>query len=331
MSPGGGAVLEAFSVGVIVGVSEGNGVGVSETRGVGVIVGAGAATYSGSILLNINRADNGTITAKPLPDRRLPNDTLNFTFMSRPPGFSTGSRTLSISVWVGEESAVTQNFGFNILKQQPTFGAVPLDVNSDGGPDRGLISPGVGDDFLWAIFPFPEPRYGSSYRVSDKHKLHVPRDPGLDVGATLDLLDAERALMKPQPSFLYGWAKGGVTGNGWANVPGTAAFGNTQTSPNRFQRTYAHELGHNFGFGHSSNTIAPSVGWDVYRPNGRLTLGHVKDTDLSEIMVPALLTHQAWIAAARYESAFNIFNATPPSGTPPDSVMHIPVGDGTTS
>ena len=50
-------------------------------------------------------------------------------------------------------------------------------------------------------------------------------------------------------------------------------FGNTHLP--RYKRTYAHELGHNFGLGHSSSTIAPDVGWDVYRPAGRLGLGHV--------------------------------------------------------
>src|SRR3954453_18555596 len=85
--------------------------------------------------------------------------------------------------------------------------------------------------------------------------------------------------------------------NGLAGVGGRTAFGNTD--PIRGQRSYAHELTHNFGFNHVTNTI-DEVGWDVGarlagNPAGNNTTGHVKPTNLFDVHVGGTLPNSARI------------------------------------
>jgi hypothetical protein len=107
-------------------------------------------------------------------------------------------------------------------------------------------------------------------------------------------------------TFLYGWLAGNP--NGMALSPGFTAFGNTQL--NKHQRTFAHELGHNFGFSHNTNTLSLEYGWDV---GGRLYsnpskndvisgTGRAKVNSLFDIMVGGQATPNAWVTAATYNS-----------------------------
>ena len=108
-----------------------------------------------------------------------------------------------------------------------------------------------------------------------------------------------------ESTFLTGWIAGNpLSGNGLGGIGGRTAYSNTD--PIRGQRSYAHELTHNLGFDHVSNTI-DEVGWDVgarlvNNPAANNTLGRVKPTTLRDIQVPGLLTNEAWIDTPKYTS-----------------------------
>jgi hypothetical protein len=137
---------------------------------------------------------------------------------------------------------------------------------------------------------------------------------GSDGSALLNLLESCRQLIVSnglganETTFLYGWLAGNpIAGNGLASVGGRVAFGNTQ--PSRGQRSYAHELTHNFGFNHVNNKI-DEVGWDVgarlpNNPATNNTTGRVKPagaTGLFDIQVGGQLTNSAWVDTPKYIS-----------------------------
>jgi hypothetical protein len=76
----------------------------------------------------------------------------------------------------------------------------------------------------------------------------------------------------------------------------------TRQHDRRAHRTFAHELGHNFGLFHNS-VLASVIGVDVEH-HLALTEGlpQIKAANLSDIMVPGLLTPQAWVATSTFES-----------------------------
>jgi hypothetical protein len=115
-----------------------------------------------------------------------------------------------------------------------------------------------------------------------------------------------REMMKPRPDFIYGWLPGNpFSGNGQAQCISSmtrecrAAFGNTDVQ--RFQRTFAHEIGHLFGQVHNSRRIN-EVGFDV---DNVLDLGGPKAGTMLDIMVAGRLTHEAWVDLTTYNSFLN--------------------------
>ncbi|MCB1033777.1 MAG: hypothetical protein KDD47_08090, partial [Acidobacteria bacterium] len=66
----------------------------------------------------------------------------------------------------------------------------------------------------------------------------------------------------------------------------------------RYQRTFAHELGHLFGLFHNSRDLAPDTGWDV---ENLLGLGKVMPGTKFDIMRGGLLTPEAWVDDITYE------------------------------
>ena len=182
---------------------------------------------------------------------------------------------------------------------------VPIDYRPFGGetpnlPDLTLIEPGVGDNFLQAIYPSGDWEY---------HRSDVPRKiwfnslAGTGSGL-LNALLADLNMMSPQPDFIYGWVPGGLPYNGQASgIPGRAGMGNTE--PIRHQRTFAHELGHCFGRVHISNTTN-RVGIDVeHHLNITQALPRVKRGTLFDVMVAGLLTQEAWVYDINYEAFAN--------------------------
>lgn len=278
--------------------------------------------HQGATLLHDMLSDEGAISAPVSPDRNNGTHTLNFTFVpGSGPALALFGRTLTFTVTIdpfntiaesneaNNESSMTKFFG---CRRAPLVMGVPIDYQfagetdptTLGEPNPNLIIPGVGDAFLWGAYPFPEytPGPNGRYRLVDGPALEWTQNVDTSVSALLAELDAQRLAMSPVPDHLYGWVRGNpISGNGWGMVGGGAAFGNTDLT--RYQRTFAHEVGHNFGFTHNRAdaglfiTTIDQTGWDVL---DRLDLGRVKPTSMRDIMVPALLTHEAWVHPRTY-------------------------------
>ena len=111
--------------------------------------------------------------------------------------------------------------------------------------------------------------------------------------------------MVPKPDFLYGWVPGGLPYNGMAFLNSPVAMGNTQSW--KYQRTYAHEVGHNIGRQHVSNQIVwPGIDVEHHLSlPASNNLGQLKPLSLFDIMVAGLNTNQAWVRANMYNYIFN--------------------------
>lgn len=129
----------------------------------------------------------------------------------------------------------------------------------------------------------------------------------------LNDLEATRVLTVPQPDYIYGWLPGNpFFGNGQAAGIGTgnAALGNTQDSPNRYQRTFAHEVGHLLGLSHNTRLLDPDVGFDGGFPGLEVTamddcdatgVQGTKCRTLKDFIFAGELTTAAWIDATTYD------------------------------
>ena len=73
---------------------------------------------------------------------------------------------------------------------------------------------------------------------------------------------------------------------------GQVAFGNDTESPNRWRRTFAHEIGHNFGLDHSELTTAGRHWFDVYERRIKPAPGYV----LLDVMQPERLDRKRGIS-----------------------------------
>ncbi len=185
-------------------------------------------------------------------------------------------------------------------KQIVDLAYVPIDYVPGGGlPSAAFTEPGVGDGFVRAIYGPRELNYHrapvaplvwtQSVNSSDDALLNALQDI---------LLNQIPAAGQPKPDFIYGWLKGNpYSGNGRANgIPGDTAFGNTD--PARFQRTFAHELGHLVGLQHNSATIATN-GIDVeHHLADTQSLPQLFVNSKKDIMVAGLLTADAFIREA---------------------------------
>lgn len=172
------------------------------------------------------------------------------------------------------------------------------DLTTLGQPDPLLIAPGSGDSFVFGIYPFPDDH--SQYHLGPFPPFNWNQNIDTSTVDFLNALEDCRQDIDPVPKFLYGWFKENpYSGNGAAiSAPGNVAFGNTQTSPNRFQRTFAHELGHLFGLLHNTRDLDPDTGFDV---EDLLGLGRAKDVTKKDIMYAGLLTPEAWVDDITYE------------------------------
>ena len=283
--------------------------------------------FQGATQIHDLLSDNGPITAPVSPVRNNASHSLNFTFL---PGdgavFALFGRTLSFTATVdpfntiveGNETnntkTVSKSFG---CRRTPLVMGVPInytaatepDASTLGLPDPNLIAQGVGDAFLWGAYPFPEyvPGASGQYRLYNGPAFPWASNIDSSGSALLTDLDTFRAGLSPTPDHIYGWFRGNpFSGNGLGMVGGPAAFGNTD--PTRHQRTFAHELGHNFGFLHNraeTGVIITSIGETGWDTLNRVNLGELKTSTLMDIMVPGLLTHEAWVHPQTYQDVYD--------------------------
>ena len=266
---------------------------------------------------------NGPIAPPDEPQLLNQNDTLNFVFL--PP--ESDDVVLSVEVnpaGPGQvpETDFTNNVGSTptlqfVCRRKPELVYVPIDYRPSGGgpnlPSESLIEPGVGDNFIQAVYPSGDWDY---FRSDPPSKLWTNSLNGTGSGLLNSLL-VDLQMMNPQPDFIYGWVPGSLPYNGQAiGIPGKAGMGNTQAI--RHQRTFAHEIGHLVGRGHINNRIV-SVGVDVeHQLNLTQGLPVIKPGTLNDIMVAGLLTNQAWVYSINYEFFHNhpVFQCSQPITTP---------------
>lgn len=257
------------------------------------------------------RSINGPINAPANPNDFTTNHHLNFAFV--PPEATdvdlriildpfdvTGDPDLSNNV-LSVDNLIFQ------CRRVVDLTYVPINYTPGGGlPDEALTQPGVGDGFTRGIF-----KPGAwDYHRSPLGPLLWTQDINGSNNALLNVLSDIRQSQIPsagfpRPTFIYGWLPGNpFSGNGQANgLPGDAAFGNTQSS--RFQRTFAHEMGHLFGNPHNGNSTE-RYGIDVeHHLRTPLNLPQFLPETRLDIMVAGQLTAAAWVTTNIYRDAIN--------------------------
>lgn len=271
---------------------------------------------------------NAPFTAPVAPTRANQNHTLNFE-LAAPTGIAASTDVdfrVDVTPVPGEASTANNSGAASNLTvvngTTPSlfFTRINYTPSGLGLPSDAFISPGVGDAFVRGILPvndgdanlyrqglFPSLTYSED--ANGDGKLETDPSIASDGVDLLSLLASCRQLIvdnglgATDSTFLYGWLAGNpINGNGQGQMPGRNAYGNS--APVRGQRSYAHELTHNFGFDHITSAI-DQVGWDVGarlsgNPATNNTAGRVKPTSLFDIQVAGLLTNQAWIDSAKY-------------------------------
>jgi hypothetical protein len=254
---------------------------------------------------------NGPITAPISPNSANVNDTLNFTIVA------PVSTDVDFEVLVDPRNLVTESNESNnlFLLSNRTFACrktlelayVSVNYTPGGGqPALATIEPGSGDGFYRGIYPHAE----FNYHRTPTGPLTWSQDINSSNNALLNALRTLRLTTIPaagyaRPEFVYGWLPGNpFSGNGQAiGAPGDAAFGNSELS--RFQRTFAHEIGHCWGLSHTSNTLG-TVGFDVeHHLADPLNLGQTHASSQNDVMVAGLLTNHAWVDTTTYEDCLS--------------------------
>jgi hypothetical protein len=271
---------------------------------------------------------NAPFTAPLAPQRGNENDTLNFELPAPVAGLTaTADADFRVDVTpVAGEADATNNSGAanNLTVLAGTvpslfFTRINYTPSGLGLPSAAAIQAGVGDAFVRGILPvndgdpnlyrqglFPSLAFGEDANGDGRlDALGTDGNNLMSLLASCRQLIVDAGLGANSTTFLYGWLAGNpIDGNGLGQLPGNNAFGNSD--PIRGQRSYAHELTHNFGFDHITTAI-DQVGWDVgsrlpSNPAGNNTTGRVKPTSLFDVQVAGQLTNQAWVDTSKYTS-----------------------------
>jgi hypothetical protein len=245
---------------------------------------------------------NGPITVKPQPDANQENDYLAFLLVA--PTASNVRFEVVVNP-SGPSFYPETNLLNNALESDPfsfpcrgylEIAYAPIDYRPSGGsvpnvPDPAFIAPGMGDNFIQGIYPARDVDF---HRIDAPSKLWTSSLSGS--GSSLNSsLEADWQLMNPKPDVVYGFVPGGLPYNGQAVINGHASMGNTESI--RFQRTAAHEIGHNHGLQHNTVTVG-YFGIDVENHLALpLGLPTVKTSSLKDVMFAGLLTNEAWVSA----------------------------------
>jgi hypothetical protein len=277
------------------------------------------------------------LNALATPDRNIENNTLNFELpsptnipVSADVDFSVVLDAASGETNTANNSGAVNNLSF-VARTNPSlfFTRINFTPSGLGLPALSDVQAGRGDAFVRGIYPvndsdpnlyrqglFPTLNVSDDPNGNGKVDDNTEKDNILSFLASCRQLIVNNGLGAANNTFLFGWLAGNpILSNGWGQVGGFNAFGNTEAV--RFQRTYAHELGHNFGLSHDARTLAPEVGWDVTarlpnNPAGNNVVGRVKTTARNDIMVPAIFTDNAWVDLTTY----NFFLGSPIVSSP---------------
>ncbi len=273
---------------------------------------------------------NGPIVPEAAPSPQVLTDTLNFHFV--PPAASNVTLEFEVNP-AGSTQVAESDFSNNsvslgplnfVCRAIPELVYVPIDHRPGGGPipnlpDAELIRPGMGDNFIQSAYPQPDWEYRRSDAPS---KLWTADLAVFSNGTALNnSLTTDLQMTSPQPDFIYGWVPGGLSYNGQAIIGGQAAMGNTEDI--RYQRTFAHELGHNTGLFHVFGGDLGTVGVDVeHHLSEPLGLDQVMPPDQVDMMVAGQITEVAFVFPPNWQFFldFNTFQcSTTDSVTEPEN------------
>jgi Metallo-peptidase family M12B Reprolysin-like len=266
--------------------------------------------YVGSTLLGSVPAFNpgGRIVAPVDPDWQQIDHTLNFEL----PYAWTLQPTLRLEVEVNPDHSVAElNYNNNKRSTLMIFlpcGGVsvtysPIHYTPPGGysPADPSANINVGAEFMCKIYPIPDK--GLAYFPHEKMALTdsinmTGTDRLVLAGLSAELLSSSA----PRAEHIYAWLPSlAYNDNGKGYMPGEAAFGNDTESPNRWRRTFAHEIGHNYGLDHSDLTTGGRHWFDVYDRVIKPVPASVGGKDLLDVMVPERLESEGWISPVNYE------------------------------
>ncbi len=254
---------------------------------------------------------NGPILAVAAPSSDIAGQTIDFHCV--PPEGTDLDFVVTVNAFgtVREDSVANNTLGVYdkafVCRKMVELVYVPVNYLPGGGlPNAAMIEPGSGDAFLRAIYktgdwnyhrsPLPTYTHASDINVSNIALLNTMNDIRQN-----QLV----AAGYPRPDFVFGWLPGNpYVGNGQAlAIPSGAAFGNTD--PNRFQRTFAHEIGHCWGQAHNA-LFCSGTGFDVeHHLRDPLGLSAIMPASKRDVMVPAMNTPDAWCASLTYLDAIN--------------------------
>ena len=239
---------------------------------------------------------NGPITAVPAPASEVLNDTVNFVCVL--PEAASLQFVVTVNPFAVRREDNYQNNRFElaprpvVCRKMVELAYVPVNYTPGGGlPSSAMIEPGMGDAFLRGI-----------YKVGDWNYHRSPLPPPTHV---LDMNISNTMLLNTLLDIRQNWLPGNpYVGNGQAlTTPGAVAFGNTD--PVRFQRTFAHEIGHCWGQPHNSQYLG-GVGVDIEQQlRDPLGIAPVMPSTKRDVMVPSLNTADAWVAPITALDAIN--------------------------
>ena len=206
---------------------------------------------------------------------------------------------------VSVEYRATPTFQFVAIDYRP-----PTCTGPSGLPN--LFRVALGADWAYRTMPVPDTFFNetpSDYAllIFDSDLCAAGDPPEADgIGANGKDLRSDLAAMRTtynsaspasqDVSHTYGWLpENPIWYNGLSYLPGRAAWGNTELV--RYQRTFTHEVGHNFGLVHIGDTIG-EVGFDILDKK-------TVPSSQYDYMVAGMLTDQAWVRPATWEAIYD--------------------------
>jgi hypothetical protein len=286
-------------------------IGIGQDPGPVPFVTGKLSGYVGSTLLGSVPPFNpgGRIVALVNSDWRQIDQTLNFEL----PYAWTLQPALRLEVEVNPDHSVVEvNYNNNKLSTPAAFhpcGGVsviytpihyaPPEGYSPSDPSANISA---GAEFMRKIYPIPDK--GLVYSPRTEETLTRSVNVTGTAAFVLDRLNSELlSSSTPRAEHIYGWLPSlAFNDNGLGYTPGAAAFGNDTESPNLWRRTFAHEVGHNYGLGHGDLTTDGRHWFDVYDRVIKPVPASVGGNDLLDVMVPARLESEAWISPENYEA-----------------------------